>query len=157
MQKKIYFFIVFSYNLLAGTLSSVLKNFNFLLKFCLLQALFQSAQHLYEKREGSGSRSIPLTNGSGSGRPKNMRIPTLLHSSLKWNVVNVQCWCPHLHGSTLFCMFRVCYWCPKRWRSLVGRLCMYYSVQWYNAVRTILSLQSGFIQRFPRHFIFSAG
>ncbi len=43
-----------------------------MLKF-YLQALFQSAQHLYEKREGSGS--IPLTNGSGgSGRPKNIRI-----------------------------------------------------------------------------------
>jgi hypothetical protein len=41
----------------------------------ILQALFQSAHHLYEKREGFGS--IPLTNGSGSGRPKNMliRIP----------------------------------------------------------------------------------
>ena len=38
-----------------------------------MQALFQSTQHLYEKREGSGS--IPLTNGSGSGRPKNIRIP----------------------------------------------------------------------------------
>ncbi len=33
-----------------------------------MQALFQSPQHLYEKREGSGS--VPLTNGSGS--------PTLL-------------------------------------------------------------------------------
>jgi hypothetical protein len=40
-------------------------------KIFILQALFQSAQHLYEKREGSGS--IPLTNGSG--RLKNMRIP----------------------------------------------------------------------------------
>jgi hypothetical protein len=41
-----------------------------------LQALFQSAQHIYEKREGSGagSGSAPLTNGSGSGRPKIMRI-----------------------------------------------------------------------------------
>jgi hypothetical protein len=41
-----------------------------------LQALCQSAQHLYEKREGSGARSgfIPLTNGSGSGRPKNIWI-----------------------------------------------------------------------------------
>jgi hypothetical protein len=52
---------------------------NFLLKFSvkikvILQALFQSAQHIYEKREGSGARSAPLTNGSGSGRPKNMRI-----------------------------------------------------------------------------------
>jgi hypothetical protein len=44
-----------------------------------LHALFQSVQHLYEKREGSGSGAgfVPLTNGPGSGRPKNMwiRIP----------------------------------------------------------------------------------
>jgi hypothetical protein len=42
-----------------------------------LQALFHSAQHIYEKREGSGSGSAPLTNGSGSGsgRPKIIRIP----------------------------------------------------------------------------------
>jgi hypothetical protein len=40
--------------------------------FC--QSLFQSVQHLYEKREGSGSGSIPLTNGSGPGSPKNMRF-----------------------------------------------------------------------------------
>jgi hypothetical protein len=42
----------------------------------ILQALFHSAQHIYEKREGSraGSGSVPLTNGSASGRPKNMRI-----------------------------------------------------------------------------------
>jgi hypothetical protein len=32
----------------------------------------QSAQHIYAKREGSGS--VPLTNGSGSGRSKNMKI-----------------------------------------------------------------------------------
>ncbi len=40
----------------------------------IIQALFQSAQQLYEKRERSGS--VPLTNGSASGswRPKNMRI-----------------------------------------------------------------------------------
>jgi hypothetical protein len=48
---------------------------NFMLKF-ILHGLFQSAQHLYEKREGSGARSgsIPLTNGFGSGRPENMGI-----------------------------------------------------------------------------------
>jgi hypothetical protein len=52
-----------------------------LLEFCVkilpvLQILFQSAQHIYEKREGSGSVSsaVLLTNGSGSWRPKNMRI-----------------------------------------------------------------------------------
>jgi hypothetical protein len=32
------------------------------------------AQHIFEKREGSGFGFVPLTNGSGSGRPKNMRI-----------------------------------------------------------------------------------
>jgi hypothetical protein len=48
------------------------------LKFCVkiffLQSLFQSTQYPYEKREGAGSRSIPLTNESKSGRPKNVRI-----------------------------------------------------------------------------------
>jgi hypothetical protein len=34
----------------------------------ILQAVFLSDQHLYEKREGSGF--VPLTNGTGS--PKNM-------------------------------------------------------------------------------------
>ncbi len=38
----------------------------------ILQSLFQSAQHIYEKR---GARSATLTNGSGSGRPKNKQIP----------------------------------------------------------------------------------
>jgi hypothetical protein len=38
----------------------------------LKQALFQSAQHIYEKREGSGS--VPLNNGSGS--------PTLIVSTI---------------------------------------------------------------------------
>jgi hypothetical protein len=55
----------FSYNLRAGTLSSVLKIY-----FFILQALFNAAQHHYEKREGSGAGSgagsVPLTNGSGS-------------------------------------------------------------------------------------------
>jgi hypothetical protein len=40
-----------------------------------LQAIFQSAQHLYEKREGSGSGTIPLTNGSGWPRNMRIRIP----------------------------------------------------------------------------------
>jgi hypothetical protein len=74
---KNYFFIFFTYNLPACTSSSVLKfiffDKNFMLKF-ILHGLFQSSQHLYEKREGSGagSRSIPLTNGFG--RPENMGI-----------------------------------------------------------------------------------
>jgi hypothetical protein len=39
-----------------------------------LQALFQSTQYICEIREGSGAESVPLTNGSGSGRPINIRI-----------------------------------------------------------------------------------
>jgi hypothetical protein len=31
-------------------------------------------EHLYETREGSVSGSIPLTNGSESGSPNNMRF-----------------------------------------------------------------------------------
>jgi hypothetical protein len=58
---------IFFLQLTAGTLSSV-----FVLKF-ILQALLQSAQHLYEKREGSGSvpdPGGPKTCGScGSGSP----------------------------------------------------------------------------------------
>ncbi len=59
---------IFSYNLPTGTLSSVLTIF--IAK--ILQALFRSAQHLYEKKEGPGavSVSVPLTNGSESGRQK---------------------------------------------------------------------------------------
>ena len=66
-----------------------LKNSNFLLKFCVkilfCQALFQSAQDIYGKREESGS--VPLTNGSGSGsgRPKNMRI---LRIRIRFRILN---------------------------------------------------------------------
>jgi hypothetical protein len=35
---------------------------------------FYFASIIYEKREGSGAGSIPLTYGSGSGRPENMLI-----------------------------------------------------------------------------------
>jgi hypothetical protein len=48
-------------NLPTGTLSSVINlllKINFMLRF-ILQALFQSAQHLYEKREGSRSGADP--------------------------------------------------------------------------------------------------
>ncbi len=78
-KKLNYFHIFFSYNLPTGTLSSVLK-IKIFCKIFILQALFQSAQHTNEKREGSkagfgaGSGSVHLTNGSVSWRPKNMRI-----------------------------------------------------------------------------------
>jgi hypothetical protein len=48
----------FSYNLPAGTLSTQVKIKYFAKILCynfILQALFQSAQHLYEKKEGSGA------------------------------------------------------------------------------------------------------
>jgi hypothetical protein len=64
------FFHSFSYNLPTGTLSSDQKIKFFAKILCesfVMQALFQSAQHIYEKREGSGH----LTKGSG---PRNFRI-----------------------------------------------------------------------------------
>ncbi len=70
------FFSYFFYNLPSSTLSSVLTID--LLKFCVnilfCKHTFQAAQHLYEKREGSGAGSVPLTSVSGSGRFINMRI-----------------------------------------------------------------------------------
>ncbi len=60
------------------------KKVNFLLKLLcsnvILQALFQSARHIYEKREGSGS--VPLTNGFGS--------PTL---AVKHEDLGALAWC----------------------------------------------------------------
>ncbi len=61
--------------------------------FAALQALFQSAQHIYEKKEGSGS--VHLTNGSGSGRP----IPNTGFFTLFMNVrssVSLWLWPPWL-------------------------------------------------------------
>ncbi len=72
IQRKHIFFIFFSYNLPTGT-SSSLKNLFFAKILCwnfILQSLFQSDQHIYEKSE----RSVHLTNWSGSGRSKNTRI-----------------------------------------------------------------------------------
>jgi hypothetical protein len=62
---KTQFFHIFSSYLPTGTLPSVLQVLFFfftkiLCKNFILQALFQSAQQIYEKREGSGSP--PLTN-----------------------------------------------------------------------------------------------
>ncbi len=41
----------------------------------ILQTLFQSAQQLYEKSDGSGSGSILLTNGPDPGGPTLHKIP----------------------------------------------------------------------------------
>jgi hypothetical protein len=67
-----------------------------------LQALFQSAQHIYEKREGSGAGSVPLTYGSRSGRPKKLRIlriririPNTVYKSEKTRLLNWPYHCPH--------------------------------------------------------------
>ncbi len=51
-KKKLFFSHIFSYNLPAGTLSSVLKISFFAKILCthfILQEIFQSAQHIYEK------------------------------------------------------------------------------------------------------------
>jgi hypothetical protein len=68
--------IFFSYNLPAGTLSSVLK-IQFLLKF-VSEFYFAS---ILEKREESGSGSIRLTNGYGSG--SGSRSPTPIKGTAK--------------------------------------------------------------------------
>ncbi len=67
MQKNI-----FSYFFLITCLQAHHLQFKKLLKFCVKMIIcrYQSAQHIYEKREGSGSGSVPLTNGSGSEMPK---------------------------------------------------------------------------------------
>ncbi len=73
----------------------------YLWKILFLQALFQSAQHLYEKREGSlsGSGSVPLTNGSWSGSlmPKKHPDPdpqhyTRLNSSCSSSPLQMPFW-----------------------------------------------------------------
>ncbi len=77
MDAKKFFFIFFSSNLPAGSLSSVLK-FSFLLKFCVnifFCNLYFSPLSTY-MRKGKDP-DLYLTNGSGSGRPKNMRIRIL--------------------------------------------------------------------------------
>ncbi len=68
-----YFFLYLTHRDTIFSLKNVIFCKNFVLKY-FLQALFQSAQHIYEKREGSGSGSVTLTNGSGFGKPKNMRV-----------------------------------------------------------------------------------
>jgi hypothetical protein len=61
---------------------------------CYFAGIISVHSNIYDKREGSGSisESTPLTNGSGSGRPKNMwilqiqirfRIPNTAYSNKK--------------------------------------------------------------------------
>jgi hypothetical protein len=96
MPKKIlHIFFLINY-LPAGTLSVVIKIQFFAKILCqnfILKALFQSAQHLYEKWEGAGSGSIPLTlMDPDPGGPKT-GYPTLnLQLSLNWQ--------KHLDGTT---------------------------------------------------------
>jgi len=61
-----FFFIFFSYNLPTGIPSAVKKILFFAKILCInfYFAGIQSAQHIYEKREGAGAGS-----GSGSGSP----------------------------------------------------------------------------------------
>ncbi len=87
-----YFFLItypLAHNLQSLFYRTALK-INFVFKFlsCKLQALFQSAHHLYVKREWSGS--VPLTNGSRSGRPKNMGIQRI-------RIPNTACNCNKMH------------------------------------------------------------
>ncbi len=76
-MQKILLLAIFSYNLPAGTLSSVLKIL-FLLKFCVkllfCKHYFSPFNSLMRKGKDPAG-SISLTNESGSGRPKNIRIP----------------------------------------------------------------------------------
>jgi hypothetical protein len=65
-----------------GTDAKLLKHFkDFLMKFVcnkkiltILKKKFKNYTDFYEIREGSAAGSVPLTNGSGSRMPKNMRI-----------------------------------------------------------------------------------
>ncbi len=102
-----FFFHNFSYNLPTGTSSS----FNFWLNFCvkiLICRHFFSLlnKYIYEKREGSGSCSVPLTNGSGSGsgRPKTCRSwsgsPTLMQTvPFVWDSYWLEIWKNHAFPS----------------------------------------------------------
>ncbi len=58
-----------------------------------MKAFFQSTQHIFEKRErsGTGSGSAPLTNGFGTRRPKKMRI---LRIQIRFwiRILTLHCW-----------------------------------------------------------------
>ena len=71
----------------------------------ILQALCQGAQHLYEKREGSGSGTIPLTNGYryGSVRPKNIPNTDSFRHLAKNAREAVGVYASGIHGRGLFC------------------------------------------------------
>jgi hypothetical protein len=75
MQKKLIFFIFFSYNLPAGTFSPVLKILLFA-KIFICKDYFSPLNTFLREGKDPDPDSVPLTIGSGSGsrRPKNMRI-----------------------------------------------------------------------------------
>jgi hypothetical protein len=75
---KCFFLHFISYNLVPTTYYLLSQKLNFWLKFCvkILFCKHYFSLHNTFMREGSGAGfgSVPLTNGSGPGRPKNMRI-----------------------------------------------------------------------------------
>ncbi len=92
------YFHIFSYNLPAGTFSSVLI-LNFLLKFCsnfILQALFQSTQHLFEKGKEPDSDLYLWWIDPDRGGPKTWGSRSL---TLLWSI-----------GGTLTCISVIRYY-----------------------------------------------
>ncbi len=78
-KTKSFFLKFFSYNLPTGTLSSVLKFFFLLLKFCVkilfCKHYFSPLNTFMRKGKDPDPDSyLWLKNGSGSGRPKNIQI-----------------------------------------------------------------------------------
>jgi hypothetical protein len=49
----------------------------------ILQPLFQSVRHFFEKREGSGSVLVTNISGYGSGRLNNIRIRILMRIHIR--------------------------------------------------------------------------
>jgi hypothetical protein len=92
-----------------------------------LQALFQTAQHLYEKREGSRSGSGPLNNGYGS--PTLQRAVHILFEWPRARLFLYTGWCwqrpapiwlisypPHQRGTRMMSSFSTVY-IPTRYQS----------------------------------------
>jgi hypothetical protein len=110
MFKKISYFFLITYPQ-AYYLQSYSYKSNFLLKLCVkilfCKHYFSPLKHLYEKRKGFGSGSVPLTNGSRSGRPKNIRIPYTDRNN--FFLCQFQCQCPVFGGGTPGIKFKCSY------------------------------------------------